>query len=109
MYTNRYYLTMKIPARINTPYSFSELEKIEALRIEHNELFASMSDRNTNNRKYISKIHTYDNGILEFHIETEKPLGNPTRYGNALRFFSTLVHESGLDLYIKHHKFMRAA
>lgn len=109
MYSNQYYLLMRIPTRMNKPFNTTEKEKLEATRIEHNRLFKLMSNKNTANRKYISKIDTYANGCLGFYLETEKPLSNPGRYGNALRFFSALVGENGLDLYIKNKRFMKAA
>ena len=44
-----------------------------------------------------------------FYLETEHPLNDIGRRGNALRFFSIIAADNGLDLFIKNHKFMRAA
>lgn len=109
MYRYHYFITMKITTRMKAPFSQSELCKLEKSRVEHNHFFAVMPKANTNNRKYISKIDITNDGKLGFYLETECPLNNVGRRGNALRFFSIVAANNGLDLFVKNHRLMKSA
>lgn len=109
MYSYKYVIPMKITSRVNASFSNSEICRLENSRIEHNDRFLVMMGTNTRNRKYISKIDTLVDGTLVFYLETEHPLNDIGRRGNALRFFSIIAADNGLDLFIKNHKLMRAA
>lgn len=109
MYNNKYFMTMTIPTRMRENFSNSELDRLENTRLEFNDRFQVMPSANTRNRKYIDKITTNNKGEISFVLETQYPLNDPRRAGNALRLFSILASQNGLNLYVSNHRLMRAA
>lgn len=107
MYANRYEITMKIPGRMDEPFTSSERCRLENSRLEHNRRFTAMPRRHTQNRKHLSQISVSPTGVLRFTLETEFPLPCPDRLGNALRFFSLVALDNGLDLFVRNHRLLR--
>lgn len=108
MYRNRYYVEMKITARLSVAFSMSELQMLEDARIRHNNYFVNATRRQTKNKKHISKIVTKGN-IIGFYLETEYPVKNSKRIGNALRMYAIMAANTGLDVYVSNHRLMKAA
>lgn len=108
MYGNKYYIEMKITRRLSVAFSMSELQMLEDARIKHNNYFVNATRRQTKNKKYISKIVTKGDTI-GFYLETEYPVGNSKRIGNALRMYAIMAGNTGLNVYVLNQRLMKAA
>lgn len=108
MYPNNYYVEMKIATRLSSAFSLNELQILENARIRHNNYFVNATSRQTKNRKHISKIITKGD-IIGFYLETEYPVSNTQRIGNALRMYTIIAATNGLGVYVANHRLMRAA
>lgn len=108
MYTNKYYVEMKITTRLASAFNRNELQVLENARIRHNNYFVNASRRQTKNRKHISKIVTKGD-IIGFYLETEYPVAKTQRIGNALRMYAIMAATNGLGGYVLNQRLMRAA
>lgn len=108
MYSNKYYVEMKITTRSSAAFSTSELEMLEDARIWHNYYFVNATRKQTKNKKHISKIVTRKDTI-GFYLETEYPVKNSKRIGNALRMYAIMAADTGLGVYVSNHRLMKAA
>lgn len=108
MYPNKYYVEMKIATRLSSAFNLKELQILENARIRHNNYFVNASNRQTKNRKYISQIITKGD-IIGFYLETEYPVSNIQRIGNALRMYAIMAVDNGFGVYVANQRLMRAA
>lgn len=108
MYNNMYYVEMKITKRLSSVFNINEIQILENARIRHNNYFVNATCRQTKNRKYISKIITKGD-IIGFYLETEHPVADTQRIGNALRMYSIIAATNGLGGYVSNQRLMKAA
>lgn len=108
MYNNMYYLEMRITTRESTVFNIIEIQMLENARIRHNYYFVNATCKQTRNRKYISKIITKGD-IIGFYLETEYPIADEQRIGNALRMYSIIAATNGLGGYVSNQRLMKAA
>lgn len=108
MYMNKYYVEMKITTRLSLAFNMNEIQMLEDVRVKYNDYFVSATRRQTKNRKYISKIVTKGD-IIGFYLETEYPVANPQRIGNALRMYAIKATTNGLGIYVSNQRLMRTA
>lgn len=108
MYQNQYYIEMKITTRSAAAFSAGELQMLDHARIWYNNYFINATRRQTKNRKYISQIITKGD-IIGFYLETEYPVTNSKRIGNALRMYAIMAANTGLGVYVSNQRFMQAA
>lgn len=108
MYKNMYYVEMKITKRLSSVFNMNEIQMLENARIRHNNYFVNATSRQTKNRKHISKIVTKGD-VIGFYLETEHPVADTRRIGNALRMYSIMAATNGLGSYVSKQRLMRAA
>ena len=108
MYRYKYIVEMKITTRSSGPFSRNELQMLEDAKIRHNNYFVNATRRQTKNKKYIFKIVTKGDTI-GFYLETEYPVANSKRIGNALRMYTIMAANTGLGVYVSNQRFMKAA
>lgn len=108
MYNNMYYVEMKITKRLSSVFNINETQILENARIRHNNYFVNATCRQTKNRKYISKIITKGD-VIGFYLETEHPVADTQRIGNALRMYSIIAATNGLGGYVSNQRLMKAA
>lgn len=108
MYNNRYSVTWIISNTIQEDFSTWEKEVFAESVEDFNEYFANASEYNTRNKKYISDI-SYIHNKIRIMFETEYPLPDVRRRGNALRQYSRILSENGMDCYVREHRLMRAS
>ena len=108
MYPNKYYVEMKIATRLSSAFNLNELQILENARIRHNNYFVNASNRQTKNRRYISQIITKGD-IIGFYLETEYPVSNIQRIGNALCMYAIMAVDNGFGVYVANQRLMRAA
>ena len=94
--------------RLSSAFNLNELQILENARIRHNNYFVNASNRQTKNRKYISQIITKGD-IIGFYLETEYPVSNIQRIGNALRMYAIMAVDNGFGVYEANQRLMRAA
>ena len=108
MYRNKYNVEWKVKNRIQEDFSETEKDSMIAAQDDFNEYFQNASEETVFNRKYISRISFFYN-IVRIEFETQKPIPNILRRGNALRQYSRFLAEEGFDLYVgDDHRLMRA-
>lgn len=107
MYRNKYYVEMKITTRLSVAFSMNELYMLEYARIRHNDYFVNATREQTKNKKHISKIITKGDTI-GFYLETEYPVANAKRIGNALRMYAIMAADTGLGVYISNQRLMKS-
>ena len=108
MYPNKYYVEMKIATRLSSAFNLNELQILENARIRHNNYLVNASNRQTKNRQYNSLIITKGD-IIGFYLETEYPVSNIQRIGNALRMYAIMSVDNGFGVYVANQRLMRAA
>lgn len=108
VYSNKYYIEMKITMRSSTAFNMKEIQMLEDARAKHNKYFANATRRQTKNRKYISQIVTKGD-IIGFYLETEYPVANLQRIGNTLRMYAIMAATNGLGFYVSNQRLMKAA
>ena len=108
MYKNQYNVSWIISNTIQEDFSSWEKEVFEESVTDFNEYFANASAHNTKNKKYISEIRYVHNKII-IKFETEHPLPDVRRRGNALRQYSRILTDNGMEIYVHKHRLMRAS
>ena len=108
MYNNKYSVTWIISNTIQEDFSTWEKEVFAESVKDFNEYFANASKNSTSNKKYISDI-SYIHNKIRIKFETEYPLPNIGRRGNALRQYSRILSENGMDYYVHEHRLMRTS
>ena len=108
MYNNKYSVTWIISNTIQEDFSTWEKEVFAESVKDFNEYFANASKYSTRNKKYISDI-SYIHNKIRIKFETEYPLLNIGRRGNALRQYSRILSENGMDYYVHEHRLMRTS
>ena len=108
MYNNKYYLEMRIPNRLSSEFNNIEIQMLEKAKSRHNYYFVNATSKQTRNRKYISRIITRGD-IIGFYLETEYPIVDEDRIGNALRMYSIIAATNGLGGYVSNQRLMKAA
>lgn len=108
MYRNKYYVEMKITTRLSASFSMNEFKMLEYARIKHNDYFVNATRRQTKNKKHISKIVT-KRDTIGFYLETEYPVANSKRIGNALRMYAIMAANTGLGIYVSNQRLMKSA
>lgn len=108
MYQNKYSVTWVIKtAKHRAISSTDKIIILESVK-DFNNYYKNATSKMTKNRKFISDVRFYNNCVT-IKFETEFPLLDERRRGNALRQFSRILSDNGMQVYVYKHRLMRAA